>query len=233
MPRSNAARAASRCVCGAFVASRMRGQSADFYAMRRGLITPHAVNCGRLGRPIEHPLQGLARVGDPLVPLEDVGPSVYRCGMRHSSSSRALPIPHVPDRHAGGMHRMRDRNTVAMRRSGHRYTTGMRVAPSIPGLPSMTGTPPACADERAGRPSGEDRCEPDRRDSRRGTWRHPTSTRSGGASISAGNGLCIGAADTLGIASVHRFRPPADAARHRDRPHAGAATVGSGRPNGA
>ena len=42
MPRSNAARAASRCVCGAFVASRMRGRSADFYAMRRGFITPHA-----------------------------------------------------------------------------------------------------------------------------------------------------------------------------------------------
>ena len=42
MPRSNAARAASRCATGAFGASRMRGGSANFYALRRALHTPHA-----------------------------------------------------------------------------------------------------------------------------------------------------------------------------------------------
>ena len=42
MPRSNAARAASRCHSRAFGASRMRRTGADFYALRRGYLTPDA-----------------------------------------------------------------------------------------------------------------------------------------------------------------------------------------------
>ena len=197
------------------------------------VFTPHALRCSRLGRPNSHPFQGLAGLRGPVTPLENVGPSVYRCGMRQSSSSRALPIPPVPDRHAGDMRRIRDRNTVAMRQSGHRYTTGMRAVPSIPGLPSMTGTAAAGAGERARGSAGRCPCRFGRPRARPSARRHPPSTRSAGASISAGNALRIGAADTPGIASAHGFRPPAGTIRHRDRPPTGVATAPSRQPDGA
>ena len=41
VPRSNAARAASRCYGWAYSVSRMRGGSAIFYALRRLVLTPH------------------------------------------------------------------------------------------------------------------------------------------------------------------------------------------------
>ena len=196
-------------------------------------VTPHASRCSRLGRPIEHPFQGLGGICGPLRPLENVGPSVYRCGMRDSSSSRALPIPPSPDRLAGDMRRIRDRNTAAMRQSGHRYTTGMRAVPSIPGLPSMTGTAAAGAGERARGSAGRCPCRFGRPRARPSARRHPPSTRSAGASISAGNALRIGAADTPGIAPAHGFRPPAGTIRHRDRPPTGVATAPSRQPDGA
>ena len=43
MPRSNAARAASRCDYRAFSASRMRGRVAILYALRRVVLTPEAI----------------------------------------------------------------------------------------------------------------------------------------------------------------------------------------------
>ena len=196
-------------------------------------LTPHASRCSRLGRPNSHPFQGLGGICGPLRPLENVGPSVYRCGMRQSSSSRALPIPPVPDRHAGDMRRIRDRNTAAMRQSGRRYTTGMRAVPSIPGLPSMTGTAAAGAGERARGSAGRRPCRFGRPRARPSARRHPPSTRSAGASISAGNGLRIGAADTPGIASTHGFRPPTGAIRHRHRPRKSVATVPSRCPGTA
>ena len=178
------------------------------------VFTPHASRCGRLGRPNEHPIQGLAGLCGPLRPLENVGPSVYRCGMRHSSSSRALPLPPGPDHHAGGMRRP-------------------DLAARPPCAISATDTRPACAGERPGGLSGEDRCGPGSRDFRRGARRCPPSTRSAGASISAGNGLQTGATDTPDTASALRFQPPAGTVRHRDRPQGSAATARSGRRGGA
>ena len=192
-------------------------------------LTPHASRCSRLGRPNEHPFQGLAGLRGPVTPLENVGPSVYRCGMRDSSSSRALPLPPGPDRHAGGMRRIRDRNTVAMRQSGRRYTAAMRQVPSIPGLPPMTGTAPAWPGERAGgRPHRSGNPRP-----RSSTRRYPLFIRSNGVPFSIEHGLQIGAADTPGIASVLRFRLSAGAVRHRDRPRKRAATVPSRCPGTA
>ena len=207
----------SAALAGSDSPSKMLSGSALSLRRSRRFLTPHAVNCGRLGRLIEHPSRGLAGIPEPLRPLEDVGPSVYRCGMRQSSSSRALPIPHVPDRHADDM-----------RQFGHRYTAGMRGAPSIPGLPSSTDAPPLCVGERAGgRPH---RCAHSR--PRSSTRRYPPFTRSDGALLSIERGLQIGAADARGIASALRFRPSAGTVRHRDRPRTGAATVLSGRPDG-
>ena len=179
-------------------------------------VTPHAVNCGRLGRPNEHPFQGLAGIPDPLRPLENVGPSVYRCGMRQSSSSRALPIPHVPDRHAGDM-----------RQSGHRYTSDMRVAPSIPRLPSMTDAPPECAVERADSRSGAGPCRFGRPRARPSARQNPPCIRSDGVLFFIEHGLQIGATDTPGTASALRFRLSAGTVRHRNRRRTGTATVPS------
>ena len=216
--RSSAARAKCRLQNGFHVPSAWASGKQDWDALRRVVLTPHASRCSRLGRPIEHPFQGLGRFCDPLTPLENVGPSVYRYGMRDSSSSRALPIPPVPNRHTGDM-----------RGFGHRYTAGMRGVPSIPDFRSTTGTRPACAGERCvGRPRrlGHPPARPSAR-------RRPPFIRSDGVPFPIQRGLQISAANTPGIASALRFRLPAGAFRHRDRPRPGVATVPLRRPRRA
>ena len=96
MPRSNAARAASRCATGAFGASRMRGGSANFYALRRALHTPHAslmqdVPC----LPLSGLLATFAAIHGPKV----VGPSACRTDTRQLSSPGPHRTPPVQDRY--------------------------------------------------------------------------------------------------------------------------------------
>ena len=163
--------------------------------------------------------QGLSGTPDPLQPLEIVGSSVYRCGMRQSASSRHLPLPPVPDRHAGDMRKCRDR-----------YTSDMRGASSSRGLLSITGIRPTCAGLPASSPICAYLCRPGHCGFPPGTRRNPPSTRGAGGPIPVGDGVYVGAADMPNIAPASTTEGLPGKLRCRYRPRTNAAAVASRRP---
>ena len=151
--------------------------------------------------------QGLSGTPDPLRPLEIVGSSVYRCGMHRLSSSRHPELPPVPDRHAGGIRRFRDR-----------HTTAMRSASSSRAFLSMTGMRPACAELPAVGPSRGHRSRSGDRGFRPGVRRHPSPNRGVGAPICVGHGPQVGAADPLVAVSIRTIRRTAGMVQYQNRP---------------